>query len=732
MSVAPVVRESHPVQGTCLVAVIGNPNCGKTTLFNAMTGLRQKVGNYPGVTVEKREGVVTAEPWLHLLDLPGTYSLSARSIDEQIARDVLLGRRPDTLLPAAALVVIDATNLERNLYLATQVIDLGIPVVIACNVMDLLEKAGHRLDLEKLSDRLSVPVIRTVASRGEGVGELITALRQVCTDASPQMPPRRWLVSEPLRREVGRLAVTVERCGFAGAGAAHGAAALLLTEAEVPGPDQLPVEIRQALRESVERLQNGQGAEVALEMTTERYRWLGEVVRECLQRAPQTGASLTDRLDGVLTHRVWGMVVFIAAMAAMFSGIFLVADPLVGVIEWLVTSAQDVVTRLLPPGDFRDLLKDGVIAGAGNVVAFFPQICVLFLFIALLEDTGYMARAAFLMDRLMSRVGLHGKSFIPLLSCHACAIPGIMATRVIENPKDRLATILVAPLISCSARLPVYTVLIAACLPGSPLLKAGVLLSMYLLGIVAALAMASLFKRTLLRGPTPAFLIELPPYRMPRPLSVLFVMWDRSRLFLTRAGTTILAMTILLWAMMTYPRSAERAQRYEAERQAVSADAPDAAERLAAIDTAESSDNLRHSAAGRLGRLIEPVIRPLGYDWRIGIGLVSSFAAREVFVGTIGIVLNVGDAEAESSSLSQRMASATWPDGRRLFTPAVAVGLMVFYVLACQCVSTIIVVRKETNSLAWPAFMFGYMSLLAYLGALAVYQGARLLGWGVA
>jgi len=402
-----------------------------------------------------------------------------------------------------------------------------------------------------------------------------------------------------------------------------------------------------------------------------------------------------------------------------------------GVIENLVGLGQELAVALIPAGVLQDLIREGVIAGVGNVIIFFPQICMLFLFIALLEDTGYMARAAFLMDRIMNRVGLHGKSFIPLLSSHACAIPGIMAARTIENPKDRLATILVAPLMSCSARLPVYTILIAACLPGSAWTKAGLMFAMYGLGLVTGLIMATIFKKTLLKGPTPAFIMELPPYRRPRLLPVARVMWDRSKLFLTRAGTVILALTIVLWALMSYPTSTAITQLYATQRAAVeAADAPDIEDQLAAIDQAEAAANLHNSFAGRLGRTIEPVIRPLGYDWRIGIGIVASIAAREVFVGTMGIVYSVGEADEESTPLREQIQTATWPDGSKVFTPAVALGLMVFYVLACQCVSTLAVVRRETNGWRWPLFMFSYMTVLAYVAALVVYQVGTAIGFG--
>ena len=380
----------------------------------------------------------------------------------------------------------------------------------------------------------------------------------------------------------------------------------------------------------------------------------------------------------------------------------------------------------MPAGILRDLLTDGIIAGVGNVLVFFPQICILFLFIALLEDSGYMARAAFLMNRIMSRVGLHGKSFIPLLSSHACAVPGIMATRTIENPRDRLVTILVAPLMGCSARMPVYTLLIAACLPGSAWVKAVALLTLYGLGVATALCMAWTFKRTLLRGPAPAFVIELPPYRWPQVGNVLSVMWDRSKLFLTQAGTIILAMTVVLWALMNFPRDAQRAGWYDAQKAAAQA----SPEQVQQLEQQEAAERLEYSVVGRLGRFIEPAIRPLGYDWKIGVSIVSSVAAREVFVSTMGVIYSVGESDEGSQSLRSELARATWPDGRRVFTPLVAVGLMIFYVLACQCVSTLAVVRRETASWRWPVFMFAYMSALAYVAALLVYQVGSALHVG--
>ncbi len=715
------------------VAVAGNPNCGKTTLFNALTGLRHKVGNYPGVTVEKREANLFGDSPIRLLDLPGIYSLSARSPDEAISQDILLGRAADTPRPDAVLLVVDATALERNLFLASQIIELGLPTVLACNMMDLLKQAGHHLDLDKLSGRLGVPVIPTIGPRGQGMNAVRESLEAACLpDAASPPRQRAWTLSEPAEREVKRIASLVRERRYADERSADGAALLLLSEDSKPGDGDPEAPLRLAVREARERLARECGEDVTFELTARRYAWLREIVDDCLNRSVEQKRSMNDRIDQVLTHRVWGKLCFALVMGALFYGVFALAEPLMGYIQESIGWLQNEITAKVPAGLVRDLLRDGVVAGVGAVVAFFPQICILFMFLALLEDSGYMARAAFLMNRLMSRVGLHGKSFIPLLSSHACAIPGILAARTIENPRDRLTTILVAPLMSCSARLPVYTLLIAAALPLGATAKAGVMFTMYGLGIVTAFVVARVLKGTLLRGPAPGFIIELPPYRLPRLRSVLWVMWDRSKLFLTRAGTIILAMTILLWFMTTFPRSKEMAQRYEAEEERLTRTIVDEVERtdqLAELAQRASADFIRHSLAGRLGLLIEPAIRPLGFNWEIGIGLVGSFAAREMFVSTMGIVYSVGDTDEVSTPLIEQMRAAKWPDGRLLYTPLVAVSLMVFYVLACQCLSTVAVVRQETNSWRWPIFLIVYMTGLAYAASFVVYQVGRAMGF---
>ena len=685
---------------TRYVAIAGNPNCGKSTIFNALTGLRQKVGNYPGVTVEKKTGRFFGshgEP-MELLDLPGSYSLQVRSPDEAVARDVLLGRLPGTHRPDVIICVVDASNLERNLYLVAQMLELHIPVVVALNMVDVAEKNGVVIDLMALREKLGVPVIPTVGTKGVGFIEL----RQAVSRSPLPPPPVCAQMPIVLERETMALAKQLPVAPEV----ARGEALLLLTLHD-EALDTLAHHDRpiiDATRAAQQRL-TASGIDPLSAPVDARYNWIGQICAAALHKGGAHDAtSISDRLDAWLTHRVWGWVAFVGIMALMFFCIFTVAQYPMDCIDSATAALSGLVKDHMPDSDLRGLLTDGVVAGVGGVVIFLPQILVLFFFLGILEDTGYMARAAFIMDRLMSKVGLHGKSFIPMLSSLACAIPGIMATRTIENRKDRLVTILVAPLMSCSARLPVYAIMIALLLPAaSGWQKAGIMLSMYALGFIAAFGMAWVFKKHLFKGETPMLLLEMPPYRMPSLRGVLQRMWERGLLFLKRAGTVILALSILLWALSTYPKSA-----------------PDAT----------PSEALAHSIAGRMGHAIEPAIAPLGYDWKIGIGLIGSFAAREVFVSTMSIVYNVESDDKENTEpLRDTMTAEKHADGTPIFTPLVCLGLMVFYVLAMQCISTVAIVRRETNSWRWPLFQIAYMTALAWLGAFIVYQGGRLLGF---
>jgi len=746
---SPVASRS-PKKPVRWIALAGNPNCGKTTLFNALTGLSGKVGNYPGVTVERKEGRLRGAPSdlrVSILDLPGTYSLSAQSPDEAIARDVLWQCRQEVPAPDLVILVVDASNLERNLYFATQVIELGHPTILALNMIDVAEANGHDVDAQALGRALGVPVVAMVASTGRGLPELRDLALRILRRRDPEpVTPFEIDLPEILTAERDRLATALPCPAGVPPGVRLSQALILLTDVTASpngiAKDSLPRQIQEA-RSRIEAA----GLDWHSAAIEARYARAAEVHAISVEERMAELDTPSDRIDRWVTHRIWGPVIFVVLMAVLFESIFTFAQWPMSALESLTVTGGETLARLLPPGQLKDLLVDGVIAGVGAVLVFLPQILLLFLFIGMLEDTGYMARAAFLMDRFMSRVGLHGKSFIPLLSSFACAIPGIMATRTIESPKDRLATILVAPLMSCSARLPVYALLIAACVPdrrvlGVAGLQGLTLLSMYLLGVLVALAMAWLFKHTFLRGAPPLLILELPPYRRPVLGVVLRHVWDRSKLFLQRAGTVILGASIILWFLVSYPRTAPAtpdagpAATAEASVAAPSAAGSADAEAVAALEAAELeraevTGRLRQSYAGRIGRAVEPLIAPLGFDWKIGIGLIASIAAREIFVSTMATVYNVGEVETSAegvSTLSQVLREEKRPDGSPVYTVRTALTLMVFFVFALQCISTVAIVRRETNSWKWPLFQWAYMGVLAWVFAFATYHLCPLFG----
>ncbi len=690
---------------TPVYALVGNPNCGKSTLFNALTGLKQKVGNYPGVTVEKKVGTAYSQHGqpMTVIDLPGAYSLAARSPDEAVTRDVLLGRRSDTAQPDRILCIVDATNLERNLYLVHQILDLGRPVILVVNMMDLAAQAGLSLRLSQLENQLGIPVIPCEAANGRGIIELRLAMSR------PDLPLSRhaWAVPAPIAPAIAEIQASLISHDHKGPLIARAEALLLLTDQDsvrVAGSTPLHPRTAEILR-TWEKRWNDEGTDWAGSLVNSRYDAIGRLAAEVVLQSGTSGPTTSDKIDAVATHPLWGWLVLGAVMLLLFLSIFTLAEYPMNWIDAHVAALANAVKGAMAPGDLRDLITDGAIAGVGGVIIFLPQILILFFFIGLLESTGYMARAAFIMDRLMSRVGLNGKSFIPLLSSYACAIPGIMATRTIEDSKDRLVTILVAPLMSCSARLPVYLLMIAALVPGDrvPLLtKVGIMLLMYALGTVGAFGFAWLFKRTLLKGAPPLMIMELPPYRLPRLRDVALHMIERAWIFLRRAGTVILGISIVLWFLTAYPK---------------------------APADATPAQQLAQSFAGRAGHLLEPAIKPLGFDWQIGIGLITSFAAREVFVSTMGVVFNTESSDKDTTPLRKAMLAARWPDGRMLFTPLTCITLMIFYVFAMQCMSTIAVVKRETNGWKWPIFQTAYMTGTAWILSLVVYQAGRGLGF---
>jgi len=699
-------RQAVPAERRAPVyALVGNPNCGKSTLFNALTGLKQKVGNYPGVTVEKKTGTTYSQHGrpITVIDLPGTYSLAARSPDEAIVRDVLLGRRTDTAQPDRIICIVDATNLERNLYLVHQVLDLGRPAILVLNMMDLAVAAGLNLRVARLEHELGIPVIPCEAANGKGILELRLAMSR--TDLP--LSRHHWDIPAPIAPAVSELQASLIENDGKQPLIARAEALLLLTDQDVvrvAGSTPLS-DVTAAILAGWKKRWEGQGVDWSGTLVASRYEAISRLCAEVVLRAARTGPSVSDRIDQVVVHPLWAWLVLGGIMTALFLSIFTLAEYPMNWIDGEVAALGTWVKGAMPPGDLRDLFTDGAIAGVGGIVVFLPQILILFFFLGLLESTGYMARAAFIMDRLMSRVGLNGKSFIPLLGSYACAIPGIMATRTIEDAKDRLVTILVAPLMSCSARLPVYLLMIAALLPADRVsvgAKVGLMLLMYALGTAGAFAFAWLFKKTLLKGEPPLMIMELPPYRLPRLKDVLLHMLERAGLFLRRAGTIILGISILLWFLTTYPKTS---------------------------GDVTTQAQIAHSFAGMAGRALEPVIRPLGFDWRIGIGLISSFAAREVFVSSMGVVFGVEDSRGKDTTpLRAALRQAHWPGGAPLFTPLVCLTLMIYYVFAMQCMSTIAVVKRETNSWRWPLFQTAYMTGAAWLLCLVVYQAGRALG----
>lgn len=716
------------------VTLAGNPNTGKTTLFNALTGSKARIGNYPGVTVESRHGTVRTPGGSELLvvDVPGCYSVTARSLEEEIAHDVVLGRIGGG--PADVIVVVaDASNPARNLYLLTQLLEFERPVVLALNMMDVAAERGVQIDVPGLAAALKIPVVPIVARTREGLDALISAVEQVQV-AGAASPVRPQLDASD-QEAVAKVRTALASADYE----ATLGQALWLLSSNVRHLDRQP-KVAEMIRSVRDALRAPLDPERPLDfnrrLIVARYALVDSLCSRFVKVTKPTEVSRTERADRILTHPVWGMGIFILAMTVLFQAVFSWSDPLIGGVETLMTLLSGLLSDVVPQGVVRELLVDGVLAGVGNIFVFLPQIVILFLAITALEETGYMARAALLLDGVMRRVGLHGRAFVPLMSSFACAIPGVMAARTIETTRDRIVTIMVAPLMSCSARLPVYTLVIAAVFASSePVLgifSLGglVITAMYFLGIFAALGAAFVFKRTLLTGPTPPLILELPEYQTPVLREVLLRVYRRARVFVTQTGTVILALSVVLWALISYPRT----ELDPTQRAAVVAELPaeaDEAARGAAIGVAEAQTRLANSFAGRIGKAIEPLIEPLGFDWKIGIGLVGSFAAREVLVSTLGQVYGVGsEVDEESVVLRKALLAERRPDtGEPVFTPLVGLSLMVFFVLAMQCLSTVAVVRRETASWRWPIIMIVYMNALAWLGAFLTYQGGRLLGF---
>jgi ferrous iron transport protein B len=762
------------------VAIAGNPNTGKTSLFNALTGARAKVGNYPGVTVERHEGLIAlggprGAASVRIADVPGTYSLSARSHEEALAIAALAGvppyERPDCLV-----VTIDATQLARNLYLVLQVLELGIPTVVAVTMLDLLEPAdadtegGRAFDRAALERELGVACVPVTAASGRGLGELRDALA-AAIDAPGQRSARgrpgpRWRPEGALAADVEAVAEAVPAGWHAGDRERARAFALwaLLSAEDAAGElAAVPRELCDAARER-RALAEAAGRAIDHEIIAGRWSWIeareqlflgpssgereaarGAADRSVADGAAARGAAPTERIDRVLLHPWIGFALFLALMTLVFQALFSGAEPAITAIELAVSWLAGEVRALVPAGILADLFADGLVAGVGAVVAFLPQILLLFLFIGILEDTGYMARVAFIMDRVMRLVGLHGRAFVPMLSGYACAVPAILAARTLERRRDRLLTMMVVPLMSCSARLPVYGLLIAALAssPGGWGIGQGLLLAaMYLFSTLVALVAGSVLGRTVLRGPRVPLILEMPLYRRPHWPSVARLMLDKTGTFLREAGTSILLITLGMWALLAFPRDRELTEL--GERRAAIATELDAEsagvgvlaalrredESLAEREARARQRQLDGSFAARAGKLCEPLLEPLGFDWKIGVGLLGAFAAREVFVSTMGVVYGAGSAADEDTPrLREALREERRPDGSLVFTPLACLSLMVFFAIACQCSSTLVVVRRETRSWRWPAFLFAYTGALAWAASFAVFQGGKLLGF---
>lgn len=712
---------SAPPARRPLVALVGNPNVGKTTVFNALTGSFAKVGNYPGITVERRTGLFHPSAGqahaqgagLEILDVPGTYSLVARSTEEQIAIDSIVGLHGQ-VRPDLVVLCVDATQLARSIYLLLQCQELGVRCMVALTMVDEAGKAAP--DAGELAKLFGVEVVGIDARKKVGLEALEQAMLRALQ--KPAEPTWRWKPSAALQAHLA--AVRAELPAEWPAYAQNDGMALWILSSVDEDHElaNIPAELRSAV--AARQLDRALDDEPVLA----RWAFLDRELAKATRGKPDR--SRTERIDRVLLHRVFGFAAFLGVMFVVFMSLFAWSEPLIGGVESLFGLLEEGVRGVLGEGVFTDFLADGVIAGVGSVLVFLPQILLLFLFLGFLEDIGYLARVAYLMDRIMRAMNLHGRAFVPMLSGFACAVPAVMATRTMERRRDRILTMMVVPLMTCSARLPVYTLVIAALIPASTGVQGLLMVAMYVFSVLMSLAAAWVMSKTVkpLKAKRLPFFIELPPYRFPNLRGVLLMMWQRSSLFVKEAGTVILACSIALWALLYFPRHLP-AEGPDYDRQiemAPEADKP-------ALENAKAAALLQNSYGGRLGHTIEPAIAPLGFDWKIGVGLIGSFAAREVFVSTMGIVYSVGEADEASDGLRQAMREQKRSDGRPSYPPLVGLCLMIFFALACQCMSTLAVVKRETGGYRWPLFLFAYMTVLAWVVTFLVYQGGKLLGF---
>lgn len=706
------------------IALAGNPNCGKTSLFNLITGAYQKVGNYGGVTVDFKEGTATVDKQkVTVVDLPGTYSLNAYSVEEQVARDYIVDQKPDVVVN-----VIDATNLERNLYLTLQLVELGIRPIIALNMWDEVRQKGIEIDLQKLQQLLGMRVVTTVGTRGEGVQELLAIAAQEA-EKSPLPPPQ---ISIHLPSEIESAIEELAKHPALASIEQHQprwiAQKLLEKDPQVAelieqSEDGTAV-IEQAHQQS-HHIAHLLGDDPEALIAESRYGWISGVLRETVSASRQKRVEISDMIDSIVTHPAWAYPIFILFMWLLFQATFVLGEYPKQLIELMVEGIGDLALATLPAGLFRDLIVDGIIHGVGGVIVFLPNIMILFLGISILEDTGYMARAAFIMDKVMHSIGLHGKSFVPALMGLGCNVPAIMATRTLESRSDRIKTILLAPLISCSARLPVYVLFAGALFPPK-IAGTVVFLFQFVLGTLAFFGMGWIFKKTMFRGDDYPFVMELPPYRLPTMRSVVIHMWHKAKHYLKKMGGVVLLFSVLLWVLSEFPRNHQALESTETAISQIQQNVQmDPQEQKAIVDALKQESSLRHvqqSYIGRLGRSLAPLVEPLGLDWRAAVSLLTGFVAKEVVVSSMGVLYAVGDSDEESAELRAQIA--------RNFSPLTGLAFMMFVLLYTPCVVALVTMIRELRSFVWSSFAVGYQLVLAWVAAFAVYQIGRLLGFG--
>ncbi len=698
------------------IALVGNPNSGKTSLFNALTGLNQKVGNFPGVTVDKKSGLcaLNASLTVDIIDLPGTYSLYPRREDEWVAYRVLMQQDPE-VHPEMVVLVADASNLKRNLLFASQIIDLKIPVVIGLTMMDIAKTKGININVQDLERELGVPVIPINPRKNKGLDQLKKAVVQTLQHLY-KTPARDFIPNAELAKNaIGEVKNIFPQISD------YKAIHYLINHESFKTIESA----HQAEIESIEEKNAFNHTKTQAEEILRRYNKIETIIKQTVSEpSPLQKKLITDRLDNILLHRFWGYVILLGVLFLLFQAVFWLAEYPMNFIDWAFGSLSDAVSTALPEAWWSNLIVNGLIAGLGGIVIFVPQIAILFGLITILEDTGYMARISFLTDKLMRKVGLNGKSVMPMISGFACAVPAIMSARNIENKKERLLTILVTPLMSCSARLPVYTILIALVIPNQYIagfisLKGLVMTGLYLLGLVAALLISYIAKFFIRATEKSYFILELPVYRGPRWKNVLVTMVEKARIFVVEAGKVIMVISLILWALSSYGPG-DRMEKVEEEFSSLIETQPEQADEL---EREMNTALLQNSYAGIIGQSIEPVIRPLGFDWKIGIALITSFAAREVFVGTMATLYSVeGGDDADEATLTEKMHAAVHADGTKVYTLAAGLSLMVFYVFAMQCMSTLAIVKRETRSWKWPMIQLVYMTGLAYILSWVVYN----------